>query len=179
MRLFVGISLPEEAQRRLGLLNGGLPGARWIEPYSLHVTLRFLGEIDRSTAEDIDAALGDIRASAFGLALSGLGFFDRGGKVHTLWVGIERSDMLMYLHDKIESVAVRAGLEPERRKFTPHVTIARLKDTPGSRLGPYLEAHSLFSAGPFAVTQFTLFRSHPGNEGAHYEPLADYPLAGV
>lgn len=179
MRLFVGLSLPEDARARLGMLHGGLPGARWIEPHSLHVTLRFLGEIDRATAEEIDAALADIRAPAFGLALSGLGFFDRGKKVHTLWAGIERSEVLARLRDKIESAAVRAGLEPERRKFTPHVTIARLRDTPPARLGPYLETRSPFSAGPFAVTEFTLFRSHPGNAGAHYEPLADYPLAGV
>ena len=179
MRLFVALPLPEDARGRLVALQSGVPGARWVAPDNLHVTLRFIGETDRHGAEELDAGLGEIRAPAFGLTLGGVGFFDRGRYAHTLWAGVEKPDPVVFLHDKIESVAVRAGFAPERRKFTAHVTLARLDDVPSVRLGPYLETRHGFTAGPYAMTRFTLFESHRGGDGAHYEPLAEYPLAGV
>lgn len=179
MRLFVGIALPDSVRERLGGLRYGLPGARWVEPGNLHITLRFIGEVGRPQAEDLDAALSAVRAPAFTLNVCGVGFFDKADRVHTLWAGIERSDALSFLHDKIESAVVRCGFEPERRKFTPHVTLARLKNTPNGRLGPLLETWGTFSAGAFAVQAFTLFESFPGGDGAHYEHLADYPLDGA
>ncbi len=179
MRLFIALPLPEDARVRLAALQSGVPGARWVDKNNLHVTIRFLGEADRHAAEDLDAELAGIRAPAFGIALSGVGFFDRGRFAHTLWAGVERADALVFLRDKIESAAVRAGFEPEGRKFTPHITLARLKDVPTERLGRYIETRHGFAAGPYAMTHFTLFESLPGNNGPHYEPLADYPLAGV
>ncbi len=179
MRLFVALPLPDDARARLAALQSGVPGARWVARDNLHVTLRFIGETDRHGAEEIDAGLGSIRAPAFGLTLAGVGFFDRGRYAHTLWAGVEKPEPVVFLRDKIESVVVRAGLEPERRKFSAHVTLARLDDVPSVRLGPYLETRHGFAAGPYPMTRFILFESHRGGDGAHYEPLAEYPLAGV
>jgi 2'-5' RNA ligase len=176
MRLFVGIALPEMVRERLASLRYGIPGARWVEPANLHITLRFIGEVGRTEAEDVDAELAAVHAPAFALTVVGVGFFDKADRVHTLWAGIERCDALAHLYDKIESAVVRCGHEPERRKFTPHVTLARLKNTPNGRLGPMLESWSTFQAGSFPVEAFTLFESFPGRDGAHYEHLADYPL---
>lgn len=180
MRLFVGIALPENIRERLAMLEGGIARARWVRPENLHVTLRFIGEVDGGQAHDIDAALAAIRAPAFALIFSGLGCFDRRGKVHTLWVGIEKSDVLMRLQAKIESALVRAELDPERRKFHPHAAIARMKNgvRPDHKFGAYLEANNRFAAGPFDVEAFTLFRSHLGRDGPHYEILAEYELDG-
>jgi len=176
MRLFVGIALPDPVRERLGGLRYGLPGARWVDPENLHISLRFIGEVGRPEAEDLDSALSAVHAPGFALNVLGVGFFDKADRVHTLWAGIERSDALAHLRDKVESAVVRCGFEPERRKFTPHVTLARLKGTPNGRLGPLLETWGTFSAGSFAVPAFTLFESFPGRDGAHYEHLADYPL---
>jgi 2'-5' RNA ligase len=180
MRLFVGIELPPDVRRRLAGLASGLPGARWVPPENLHISLRFIGEVDNHHAEDIDAVLAGIHAPAFELSLSGIGFFDSGPRVHAVWAGVGRSEALAFLHDKVESAVVRAGLEPERRKFKPHVTLARLKETPPrERLAAFMEHHEPFRCEPFEVAHFTLFRSHLGNEGSHYEPLSEYPLAGA
>lgn len=179
MRLFVALPLSEDARARLGALQNGVPGARWVDKGNLHLTLRFIGETDRVGAEELDAGLSGIRAPAFGLTLSGVGFFARGRSAHTLWAGVEKPDAVVFLRDKIESVAVRAGFEPERRKYSAHVTLARLEDVPSARLGPYIETRHGFAAGPYPMTHFTLFESRPGGDGVHYEPLAEYPLAGI
>jgi len=179
MRLFVALPLSEDARARLAALQSGVPGARWVDKDNLHVTLRFIGETDRHGAEELDAGLNGIRAPAFGLTLTGVGFFDRGRYAHTLWAGVEKPEPVAFLRDKIESVAVRAGFEPERRKFSAHVTLARLEDVPSARLGPYIETRHGFSAGPYPITRFTLFESRRGGDGVHYEPLAEYPLSGI
>ncbi len=176
MRLFVGVPLPAEVRESLGNLCSGVPGARWVDAGTNHITLRFIGEVDSIQAEDIDAALNDVREPAFRLALRGVGCFDSGRKVRTVWAGVVRSDGLMHLRDKVESAIVRAGFEPERRKFKPHVTLARFKNTPSARVGPYLETHNTFAAGPFPVDRFHLLRSYLGHAGAQYQTIADYPL---
>jgi RNA 2',3'-cyclic 3'-phosphodiesterase len=178
MRLFVGIALPEDVRARLAMLESGIPGVRWVKPDNLHLTLRFVGEVDGGAAHDIDAALAAVRGPAFRLAFSGLGCFDRRGKVHTLWAAVETSEPLMRLQAKVESALVRTRLEPARRKFKPHAALARMRNgvSPGPKIGAWLEANNRFAAGPFDVDRFILYRSHLGGEGAHYEELADYPL---
>ncbi len=177
MRLFVAVPLPAIVRDRLAMLRFGLPGARWSEPQNMHVTLRFIGEVDRAMAEDIAGALHDIEAPAFELAFNELGHFARGRDVHTVWAGLQRSDALTYLHDKIESAVVRLGHAPEPRKFKPHVTIARLKNTPLSRIGTWLESYGALSTPAFDIDRFTLFESFKKTQGPHYEALVDYPLS--
>ena len=175
-RLFVGISLPADVRLRLAAMCSGLPGAKWIDPESMHLTLRFIGEVDGGQAEDIDAALRRVSAPAFDLGISGIDCFETGGKVHTLWVGIDKQPLLVRLHDKVDSALVRAGCEPERRKFKPHVTLARFRSDAQARIGSFIQMHNRTAIGPFPVDHFTLFRSHPGSEKAHYEELAEYAL---
>ncbi len=176
MRLFVGVPLPAAVRESLADLRSGLPGARWVDADNMHVSLRFIGEVDGIQAEDIDAALGDVREPAFRLALRGVGCFDSRRKVRSVWAGVTQSDGLAHLRDKVESAIVRAGFEPERRKFKPHVTLARFKNTPSARVGPYLETHNAFAAGPFPVDRFDLLRSYLSHTGARYQSIADYPL---
>lgn len=179
-RLFVAIPLPPEIRTRLSVLCAGLPGAKWLDPDGLHLTLRFIGEVGGDLAEDIDAALQQVDAPAFELSLSGIDCFHSSGKAHTLWAGISKQPALGHLRDKVESAVVRAGCEPERRKFKPHVTLARLRgNTDAARLGAFIQRYNWVSFGPFAVESFTLFRSHLGGEKAHYEALVDYPLEPV
>ena len=178
MRLFVGLGLPEFVCRRLENLSGGLPGARWVAAPDLHLTLRFIGKVDRDGAEDVDAALSTLHAPAFTVALEGLGTFGSGRQIHTLWVGVTREAGLVHLRDKVESALVRRGFDPERRKFKPHVTVSRLRRTPAERVVHYLADHASFGGEVFDIDEFILFRSHLGARGARYERLAAYPLTG-
>ena len=177
MRLFVGIVLPEDIIRRLSPLCVRLRGARWVHPGAMHMTLRFIGEMDdAAAAADIDGALARIDSPAFDMSLAGLGTFGQGKKVRALWVGVEAQSELARLRGKVESAVVRAGQPLEGRRFTPHVTLARFKSADPSHLKAFIEGNNLFRAGPVAVESFTLFESRMGKGGSVYTPLADYTL---
>lgn len=175
LRLFVGIGFPPELRLRLSLLCTGLPGARWVDPANLHLTLRFIGEISEDVAADIDDALRRLRARRFSLQLAGTGVFG-GERPRNLWVGVEKSPELSGLRDKIEQALTRAGLPPEPRKFAPHVTLARLNNPPIDKVAEFLAAHAGFRATPLAVEAFSLVASYPTKAGSIYEDQADYPL---
>src|SRR5260221_6025645 len=147
LRLFVGIEFPPELKLRLSLLETALPGARWIDPGNLHLTLRFIGEITEDIAADVDEALAQLRARRFSLQLAGTGVFG-GNRPHTLCVGVERDPDLVRLRDKIEQALIRVGLAPEQRRFAPHVTLARLRDPDLARLGDFLAMHARFRTDP-------------------------------
>jgi 2'-5' RNA ligase len=172
LRLFVGIDLPPELKLSLSLMATGLPGAKWVDAGNYHLTLRFIGEIDEGQAEDVDAALSQIRTPRFDVALATVGHFG----LRQLWVGVERNDALQHLHDKIESALSRLGFPAEERRYTPHVSLARLKGTSESRLQAYLSEHALYRAPPFRVDHFSLIASYLTKSGAIYEDQADYPL---
>ena len=177
LRLFVAIPLPEDVTSALLRVCSGLPGARWLDTSAFHVTLRFIGEVDGATADDVFQALGRLRSPAFPMLISGVGCFESGGKVHTLWAGVEKNDLLVRIRDKVDVAVTRTGLPAERRKFKPHITLARFRNGVSARIGSYLERHNGLQVGPVWVSQFTLFRSHLGSDGAHYERLADYDLS--
>lgn len=176
MRLFVALPLPVDVRACLNAVQSGLPGGRWIDPQNMHLTLRFIGDVQEPDARDLSLALSEIHAPSFDLALSGIGYFDRRGNVHSVWARAEKSEGLSHLQSKIESVVVRSGYAPEQRKFTPHVTLARLKDTPLERIGPWLEDAGPLRIQSFPVTEFTLFQSQLGHGGAKYTELVAYPL---
>jgi 2'-5' RNA ligase len=178
LRLFVALPLASDLKSRLAGLAGGLPGARWVPPDNLHLTLRFVGEVDEPTADAIDQALAGIRQPAFALTLAGVGLFGQPRGVSTLWVGVARNDALVQLQDRVERAMVRAGVAPERRRFHPHVTLARLKATPVARLEPFLAGNNLLTA-PMEVDRFTLFSSHLGRGDPVYRAECDYPLDGL
>lgn len=177
-RLFVSIELPDDVKYALSRLSGDVPGARWLEPDEMHLTVRFIGEVDGLVYEDVLAALDDVRLSPLELALRGVGHFPPRGEPRILWAGLERSDPLRVLHERVESALVRAGVDAERRKFSPHVTIARLKGTPPRAVGSFLAMNGLFRTEPFRVEEFHLFSSSLGAKRAVHRCEASYPLDG-
>jgi len=176
MRLFVGLDLPWPLKQRLAVLAGGVPGARWVPAENFHLTLRFIGEVPAHRAEEIDLALATLRTRAFSLTLAGVGTFAKGGRDTQLWVGVERNPQLDHLQAKIETALQRAGLEPERRRFAPHVTLARLDNAPPGKLAGFVQAHNLFRSEPVPVERFFLFSSRLGKEASVYTAEVEYAL---
>ncbi|WP_149540256.1 RNA 2',3'-cyclic phosphodiesterase [Siccirubricoccus phaeus] len=177
LRLFVALALPAEVKEQLMLLPGGIPGARFVPPENYHLTLRFIGEVENWQAEEVDEALAQIRARPFELTLRGLGTFEKGGRISALWVGVEKTDALQHLQCKVETALQRIGLTPERKRFAPHVTLARVERSPPEKVIAYVQAHNLFRAPPVAVEHFTLYSSRLGKEAAVYVPEVEYELA--
>jgi 2'-5' RNA ligase len=176
IRLFTALELPAAARERLAALAGGVPGARWIPAENMHLTIRFIGDVDEPTAGDLAEVLAAVRARAFDVVIEGVGAFSRGCKPSLLWAGVARNDALMHLQERIESALVRAGLPPEPRKFSPHVTLARLNDSRRPRVEEFIAAHSLLRLPPVRADSFTLFSSFHGREHPTYRAEARYDL---
>lgn len=173
IRLFVGLSLPEPHRQDLALIQHGVKGLRWVAPENLHVTLRFIGEVDEDIAEEVCASLDQMRVEPFDFTLKGIGTFGR--PPHSLWVGVHdpQQGALAHFQANVERCVVRAGLEPEGRKFSPHVTLARGRKSMGpSQIGPFMENHADFELPSFRINEFILFQSHLSPNGAQYSPYA-------
>ena len=175
VRLFVGLALPEEVRQLLGGLAFGLPNAHWVPEDNLHLTLRFIGDIDEGLADDVHLALCQIQAAAFDLSLSGLGTFGRGRRIRKLWAGVAASTDLAHLQGKVETAVTRCGLPAEGRHFMGHVSLAALKDPPVERLQAFVAGNNLFHAA-FRVEAFHLFSSKRGHGDPVYRVEAEYPL---
>jgi 2'-5' RNA ligase len=175
-RLFVALDLPADVKQTLARLGGGVEGARWMAPESLHVTLRFIGEVGRDEAAEIDETLAAIEAPAFALKIAGVGAYGEGRETRALWAGVERAEPLLHLQKKIDRALLSHDIEPDARKFSPHITLARLKHARPEHVRDFLAHHRGFEGATLAVDSFALFRSFTGNEGAHYEKLAAYRL---
>lgn len=175
MRLFVALPIPDVVAKSLWLLQSGVPGARWQSREQLHLTLRFIGEVDGNDASAIDDALSMIDAPAFDLVLKGVGTF-AGKAPRDLWAGVEQSEPLIYLQKKIDGACQRIGFASEGRKFTPHVTLARLRGTPYDAVGQYIADHGLYTSPEFTVESFCLYSSKLTSDGSIYRIERDYPL---
>jgi 2'-5' RNA ligase len=174
-RLFVAIRLPRNLRAILLNTMGGVSHARWQSDEQLHLTLRFLGEVDHHTAEDVAAALGTVHHPRFSLALDGLGHFER-GRIETLWVGVAPHPPLITLQKKISEALRRVGIPPEGRAYLPHITIARFGRNAGSLDTIALAAGGL-SSPPAETTEFCLYESELSPGGSSYTIVARYPLA--
>ena len=174
-RLFVAIRLPEEVIDLLIDTMDENPELRWVGDEQLHLTLRFIGEVERPLANDLAAALGKIHFEGFDLQVNGVGRFDRrnGG---ALWAGVEPKAPVAALAAKVERVCQEAGLEAERRAFHPHITLARWKGRSSRAADAFVERARGLSSGPFAVDRFILFESHLSRHGPHYDEVQSYPL---
>ncbi len=175
-RLFIGLSMPPLLAQQLVLLGGGIEGARWEPAKKLHLTLRFLGEVDGGLRSDLDEALRTVKADAFDLTLRGSGHFPPRGEPRSLWIGVEPNPALLALHGAVETALRGLGLSPDARNFAPHVTLARLKKSPSKKVAAWLGLHALWDAPPFRVEHFTLFSSILDHRGSKYTPEVDYPL---
>lgn len=174
IRLFVGLALPETHRQHLNIISHGIPGARWVASENLHITLRFIGEVDEDVAEDLAQALSRVSAKPFEITLKELGTF--GEPPHAIWTGVKDEPVgaLAALQANIESALVRQGLEPEHRKYTPHVTLAYCKKSPVGRVAQYLESSADVQLTPFMVTGFSIFQSHLRPEGAEYSRVVEF-----
>jgi 2'-5' RNA ligase len=176
LRLFVGLGLPDALCDELSAMAGGVPGARWVPEENYHLTLRFIGEVPKWQAQEVDEALAAIRAPGFELTLRGVGTFGKNGRMAALWVGVEKTEGLLFLQAKVETALQRIGLEPERRRFAPHVTLARIERAAPDKAVAFVQAHNLFRAAPVPVEGFTLYSSRLGKEGAVYAREVEYGL---
>jgi 2'-5' RNA ligase len=176
-RLFTALEIPGDAALSLSLLRGGLPGARWIDVENYHITLRFIGDVEGHVADEIANALDRVRRPSFPVQLSGVGAFG-GKKPHSVWAGVEPSSEMSALQAEIERICQRIGLPAEPRKYTPHVTLARLRNTSPAEVAHYLSARGNFSAAPFRAGRFVLMSSRDSVGGGPYVIEEAWPLAG-
>ncbi len=175
-RLFTALEIPPEIGQSLAMLRGGLPGARWVEPENYHLTLRFIGDVDGAVARDIASMLGSVTRRPFDLRLHGLSSFG-GRKPRSVVAAVETSTPLLDLQAEHERLLQRIGLEPEGRKYTPHVTLARLRETSSRQVADYLAVRP-YRSQAFRASRFVLFSSRASVGGGPYVVEAAYGLQG-
>ncbi|MBC7159825.1 MAG: RNA 2',3'-cyclic phosphodiesterase [Porphyrobacter sp.] len=175
-RLFVAIRPPEPVRERLLDTMEAVEGARWQDEAHLHLTLRFVGSVERPVANELAGALARLRAPPFALAVRGVGHFEHKGRPQALWARVPPEPGLEVLRARVERACAEIGLGRETRRFVPHITLARLGGGSGP-VGGWLASHGGLRAGPWPVEAFSLYESHLGQHGALYEEVARYPLA--
>lgn len=166
-RLFTALTLPDDVTMWLSGLHGGLKGARWIDPENYHVTLRFIGDVDHATADEIVHALDRVARAPIPLTLSGLGSFGS-KKPHSVWARVEPTPALMELQGELERLIQRLRLPAEGRRYTPHVTLARLRGTSAAEAADWLSLRGGFFAPTFTADHFALMSSKDSVGGGPY-----------
>lgn len=178
IRLFVALSAPDETAAVLARLQEGVRAARWRPREALHLTLRFVGEIDEAAADDLDEALEAVRGPAPRVSLAGVGAFEEKGVPHALYAAVEPDPALTLLRKRCESAARRAGLAPDTRPFRPHVTLAYLPAAADPvEVGRWIQHNNLARLAPFTPRSFGLYSSRLGKEGSTYRLERSYGLA--
>lgn len=176
-RIFIGLPIHKNIANQIATLQGGVPGALWVPPENYHISLRFIGEVDEIKKEDIAEALEEIAFPTFKISLQGIGIFTQKDNPHHLWLKPTPEEHLIKLYRKIETLLTNElSIKAETRKFTPHLTIAKLKDANTEKVGQFMQWHNLFKTPEFEVTEYALFESHLTNNGPVYKPLDFYDL---
>ncbi len=177
-RLFVALRPPPEIRASVRALMTGVPGARWQSDAQLHVTLRYIGDVDAGVTQDIITALGAVRLPPIAAQLAGVGAFDRRDRVHTLWVGVTPHDELCRLQRDVDRALEGLGLELEVRAFVPHITVARLAlgADAAAEIAQWQQRHAAIASAAFGFTHFTLYDSHLVASGAEYREIARLQL---
>jgi RNA 2',3'-cyclic 3'-phosphodiesterase len=175
MRLFVALAIPAGVAQSIMLIQGGVPGARWQTREQLHLTLRFIGEVDGRDAAGLDDALAGIEAPGFDLQLHGVGQFGN-KQPHTLWAAARASEALAHLQRKVDAAIRRVGQPQDAHKFTAHVTLARLRHTEPGNAIEWLTHNALYTSPEFPVGAFQLYSSRLTSDGSVYTVEQDYPL---
>lgn len=174
-RLFVAFRPPEPIRRTLSAVMAGVAGARWQDDDQLHLTLRYIGEVDGGVADDIVLALAAIDAERAEATVRGVGRFEVRGRVNALWAGVTPRDPIQHIHRKIDAALVRIGLPPERRTYLPHITLARL-NAPPEAVAAWLADHGGLTSGAFAIDEIRLYESHLGKVAARYDLIERFAL---
>lgn len=178
MRLFTAIDIPETLRNGLSALQESEALAvRWSDPEQFHVTLRFIGEVSEAQAVRYEEVLADVDAGPVQCAPYGLDVLPSRRSPRVLMLGLERTDSMMALYDAVSEALESEGLDPEDRKYRPHVTIGRLEDPDPEVVQDFLRAHEEHSFSAFEANRFVLYESTLTSEGAVHEPQAIYPLA--
>ncbi len=175
MRLFVALPIPRSVAHGIMLIQAGVPGARWQTREQLHITLRFIGEVDGREAAMLDDALAGIEAPGFELQLHGVGQFGR-KQPHALWAGLRKSEALEHLQRKVDNAIRRVGQAQDAHKFMPHVTVARLRNPERGKMIEWLAHHALFTSPAFRIDAFNLYSSRLTSDGSVYAVEREYPL---
>jgi RNA 2',3'-cyclic 3'-phosphodiesterase len=176
LRLFAAVAVPEDLGEALARRQKGVQGARWRPPESLHITLRFFGDVPENVADDIDSALSVVSGEPLTLELSGVGTFGEGADVHVLWAGVAENPALRRLAKAVETAARRAGLKPESRAYKPHVTLAYLRRADPAEVAAWVQTHNLLRSPPFVARAFGLYSSWRTDEGSAYRLEQAYSL---
>ena len=176
IRLFAALALPPEIVAGLVRRQAGVDTARWRPPETLHVTLRFFGDLREDVARDLDAELSTINGGGFEIALQGVGAFGEGRDIHAIWSGVTEPPGLTRLARACEMAGRRAGLKPESRRYRPHVTLAYLRHADPAEVAAWIQANNLLKSPPVPIDRFGLYSSHPSKEGSTYRLEAEYPL---
>ena len=177
-RLFVALPVPEDVSGDLVALQAGVPDARWVPPENFHVTLCFAGEVQGGVMRDLEEELSDIAGSRFPVGIAGVEQFSAGKQPRALVALVEKNDRLDWLQQKVTTVARNCGIEVDRRKFRPHVTLARFgagAET-GHHIAQFMASHSTFRTGPWLADHFALYSSRSGGGGRIYTEEAAYML---
>jgi 2'-5' RNA ligase len=176
IRLFAALGLPPEITAGLVRRQTGVDGARWRPPESLHVTLRFFGDLREDVAHDLDGELDQIDGEPFNLELAGVGAFGEGRDIHAIWAGVAENPALARLAKACETAARRAGLKAENRRYRPHVTMAYLRRPDPDEVAKWVQANNLLKSPPIPIDRFGLYSSHQTKDGSQYRLEAEYAL---
>lgn len=177
LRIFLGLSIPSSIKIQLSALQGGVPGAQWVDPENYHITLKFIGDVDEVAKEDIAEALEDLSFPTFKINLQGIDIFSKGNDPHHLWVKPMPEEPILQLNRKIENhLENHLHLKKDTHKFTPHLTIAKLKNSNSNKVGQFMQWHNLFKTITFEITEYTLFQSFLTPNGSIYKPLDIFSL---
>ena len=175
-RLFVAVDIPPVIIEHIASICHGIPDTRWIPPEQIHLTLRFIGEVEGTMFKQIANSLTGVHSDSPTLKIKGIGHFPPRRHPKVIWLGVEHNELLLRLRRRIESALSKAGLHPEGRKFSPHITIARLRDPSINRITDFMATHSMFTMAPFQVEEFHLYSSFLTGNGAIHQIEETYPL---
>lgn len=174
LRLFVGIELPEAARQALAEVREAHPAARWHDPEQLHLTLSFIGQAEQDRVRDIVQALAVVPGPSFELAVQGVGYFGSLERPRIIWAGVAESPPLHRLQQQVETRLLPLGLQLDERPYTPHITLARVRQ--GLPLQAFLQRQARLSLPAFPVGHICLFLSSGGEQGVRYQVLERFKL---
>jgi 2'-5' RNA ligase len=177
IRLFAALDLPPDIAAALTARQNGLRDARWRPLASLHITLRFFGDIAEDVASDLDEELGRLDAAPFEASLEAVGYFGEGDRIAAIWAGVAENAPLNALAAACERAARQAGLKPDTRRYTPHVTLAYLRRPDPASVARWVQSHNLLRSPPFRIERFGLYSSWRGREGSQYRLEQEYSLS--
>ena len=177
IRLFAAVAVPPDIAAALAPLQHGVEGARWRPAESLHITLRFFGDVAEPLADDLAEQLAGVGGKPFEISLHGVGAFGAGRDLRAIWAGLDDSEPLRILAARCERAARAAGLNPEKRKYAPHVTLAYLRGADPGEVAAWIQRYNLLKTQAFAVPEFGLYSSWTGRSGSFYRLEQTFTLA--